>query len=133
MSATFRLNCYVVGHNTSHIFAVEVDKSDDVNALKERIKAYDLYAPATAFTLYHVSIPTDNCFEENLVNLDLSDAIPLNPLAKVLSVFTSPLKASHLHIVVKPQFRCKRLCLCSSVLLIRRSPRSSPQLLPSRW
>jgi hypothetical protein len=31
MSATFRLNCYVVGHNTSHIFAVEVDKSDDVN------------------------------------------------------------------------------------------------------
>ncbi|KAF8326121.1 uncharacterized protein EI90DRAFT_2820492, partial [Cantharellus anzutake] len=64
------LNCWVLGDDASRVFPVEISNAKPVGALKEAIKDKKKvtlqHVDADALTLWNVSIPVDDGFEEKV-------------------------------------------------------------------
>jgi hypothetical protein len=107
MSSKLTINCYVMDDAISDIIPIEIETSRFVQELKNHIqseiRSLDRNIPATDFEIYHVAISTGHEFEKNLANLDLAGEKLLRPLELVSTVFTSPPRASDLHVVLKPK------------------------------
>jgi len=105
MSRTLELNCLVQGDDLRHIFQIEIASTKAVSALKKRIwiekkPTFD-HVPADTLVLWKVSVPADANLEQELGNLDLTDAKSLPPLKRLSNVFLDLPEESHIHLVVR--------------------------------
>jgi len=114
-----RLNCWVLGEDSTRIFPVEIDRNENVGGLKEAIKekkkpAFD-HITADSLGVWKVSIPIDEDanLEEQVKKLRLQDKKPLWVL-KGLKIFDDPDQEA-LHVVVKAPPISERRCLFLSL------------------
>jgi Crinkler effector protein N-terminal domain len=114
MTNALKLNCLVLGQDSSHIFLIEIPVNKSVYNLKKAIReeneptfrefdAHDLQ-------LFKVSIPVNEEIDETLATFEPQqnlDKVNLKtgelslPIAKLSEVFSDPPIRRHLHIVVK--------------------------------
>jgi hypothetical protein len=98
------LSCLIRGANANHIFPVKIASTESVGTLKEAIKDKKKVAlqhiDADTLTLWKLSIPVDDNFE-NAKGIDLKDEELLSPVHRLSSIFPDPLPQRHLHIIIK--------------------------------
>jgi hypothetical protein len=92
------LNCWVLGDGTGQVFSVKISSTESVIALKKAIKEKKValqHIDADALTLWKVSIPVDDVFEEKVKLQD-----KLLPVKRLSHLFNQP-DDQDLHIVVQ--------------------------------
>ncbi|KAF9230494.1 hypothetical protein BU15DRAFT_57182, partial [Melanogaster broomeanus] len=101
------LNCFVLGENSSNVFPVKIDKTENVGTLKELIKSKKQIAfrdvDADALILWKAPeslLCDDDAFQERIEALNLQDEKPLHPVKRLSRIFSDP-DPEHLHIIVK--------------------------------
>ena len=106
MATPFKLNCWVLGEDSTRVFPVEIDRGENVGGLKKAIKeemkpAFDNIT-ANSLEVWNVSIPIDEDanLEAQVKNLRLHEKKPLWPLKGLLRIFRD-LDEETLHVVVK--------------------------------
>ena len=106
MDTPLKLNCWVLGEDSTRIFPVEIDHDENVGGLKEAIKekmkpAFD-HITANSLNVWSVSIPIDEDtnLEAQVKDLRLHEKKPLWPLKGLLRIFRD-LDKETLHVVVK--------------------------------
>ena len=106
MATPFKLNCWVLGEDSTRVFRVEIDRGENVGGLKKAIKeemkpAFDNIT-ANSLEVWNVSIPIDEDanLEAQVKNLRLHEKKPLWPLKGLLRIFRD-LDKETLHVVVK--------------------------------
>ena len=105
MTQTLKLNCLVLGQDTSHIFHVELVRNKSIADLKEGIRekkkpAFD-HIPADTLVLWQVSLRVDKNFKRDLESLTLTEKESLSSSLEELGDVLSP-EHGHVHIVVQP-------------------------------
>ena len=108
---SLELNCLVLGEDSSHIFAVEIDVRKKVSALKELLKDKKKHTfkdvDADALKIFKVSFPVDHELDVALERFrpehDLANGVHhLSGAVKRLGgVFGEPTD-EHLHVIVLP-------------------------------
>ena len=118
-----RLNCWVLGEDSTRIFPVKVDHDENVGALKKAIKeekkpAFD-HIIADSLEIWNVSIPIheDTNLQAQVKDLRLHERKPLWPLRGLLRIFRG-LDQEALHVVVKAPSISEHRCLFLYVTLI---------------
>jgi Crinkler effector protein N-terminal domain len=115
VSNTLKLNCLVLGQDSSHIFLIRIPANQTVYDLKEAVKDKNQQTfrdiDADGLQLFKVSIPvnkeTDKTLatfkphQQHLDNVNLKTEELSLPLAELSEVFSEPPVLRHLHIVVK--------------------------------
>lgn len=100
-----RLNCFILGHDPSEIFSIEIAHTNTVSELRELIKDKnrDVFhdVPACCLCFWDVSISMDDTLECSLNNLTLDPKKCLSPVAEMFKVFEDPPLPNHLHIVIQ--------------------------------
>jgi hypothetical protein len=127
MAATLKLNCWVLGDDTSQVFEVKIANTESVSALKKAIKNEKIalqHFDADSLTLCKVSIPGGRHLQQNLANLDLTNETSLSSMDDLVDVFSHEPPRKHLHIVVKPPDG-ERLSRNLSLLITHDIPCSS--------
>src|SRR6266545_2029199 len=106
MATPLRLNCWVLGEDSTRIFPVEVDRDENVGGLKEAIKekmkpAFD-HITANSLDVWNVSIPIDEDtnLQAQVKGMRLHEKKSLWPLKGLLRIFRD-LDQEALHVVVK--------------------------------
>ena len=108
MATPLRLNCWVLGDDSTRIFPVEIDRDLNVGELKKAIKeemkpAFDNIT-ANSLDVWKVSIPidenTDLVAQVKNLRLHDHDKKPLWALKRLLKIFVD-LDEEALHVVVK--------------------------------
>ncbi|KAJ8583479.1 hypothetical protein M405DRAFT_799244, partial [Rhizopogon salebrosus TDB-379] len=103
MSDTFKLNCWVVSDDPTHIFSVEIPVTKTIYALnvliKEKIKP--VFDDVDYLDIWKVDLPVDDTFEHNLKFLKLDPGQRLFSVVTLSKVFFSSPEQNHLHIVVQ--------------------------------
>jgi hypothetical protein len=98
------LNCFIQGDDASQIFSVEIANTRLVSALKGTIKDKNTESfhniDARSLHLWKVSIPVDDSFKENVINVELRDGEALSPVDRLLNVFSGQPQDGHLLIIV---------------------------------
>ncbi len=106
MATPLRLNCWVLGEDSTRIFPVEVDRDENVGGLKEAIKEKNPRAldrvDAKDLELWNVSIPIDEDtnLQAQVKGMRLHEKKSLWPLKGLLRIFRD-LDQEALHVVVK--------------------------------
>ena len=108
MPLPLELNCLVLGDDRSHIFAIDIDGTKKVSALKKAIKekkkpVFD-HVPADALEVFEVSIPDGDGLDAELKRFrpeDHRDHLLASPVKRLKDVFGDP-KDEHLHVIVAP-------------------------------
>ena len=120
MATPLKLNCWVLGEDSTRIFPVEIDRDKNVGDLKEAIKekkfpAFD-HITADSLDVWNVSIPIDEDtnLQAQVNGLRLHEKKPLWALKGLLRIF-SDLDESALHVVIKAPPISERRCLSLSV------------------
>ena len=117
-STLLRLNCWVLGDDSDHIFTVEIDRNKNVGGLKVAIKervmpAYDDIT-AKSLEVWKVSIPVDEDtdLEVKANDLRICERQSLWALKGLHRIFTD-LDPEELHVIIKgpPISECRRLFL----------------------
>jgi hypothetical protein len=94
------LNCWVLGDGAGQVFSVKIASTESVIALKKAIKDEKMVAlqhiDADALTLWKVSIPVDDGFEEKVKLQD-----ELLPVKRLSRLFPNQPDDQDLHIVVQ--------------------------------
>ena len=110
LMSTFNLNCLILGKSRYSIFDLEIERTESVYTLKERIKAArpnSVTIDANRLQLFLVSIPCDDdATSDDKFNQDLQYAYntqqPLNNGMKLSIAFQqADLFEDHLHIIAK--------------------------------
>ena len=106
MATPLRLNCWVLGEDSTRIFPVEVDRDENVGGLKKAIKeekkqAFD-HIDADSLDVWNVSIPIDEDtnLQAQVKGMRLHEKKSLWPLKGLLRIFRD-LDQEALHVVVK--------------------------------
>jgi hypothetical protein len=106
MDTPLKLNCWVLGEDSTRIFPVEIDHDENVGGLKKAIKeemkpTFD-HITANSLNVWSVSIPIneDTNLEAQVKGLRLHEKKPLWPLKGLLRIFRD-LDKETLHVVVK--------------------------------
>ena len=123
----FKLNCWVLGEDSTLIFPVEIDGDKNVGDLKKAIKeemkpAFD-YITANSLEIWNVSIPIDEDtnLEAQVKDLRLHEKKPLWPLKGLLRIFRD-LDKETLHVVVKaPPSKHRYLFLSETLFDLQKS------------
>ena len=101
MTQTLKLNCLVLGQDSSHIFHVELNRNQSIADLKEGIREKNKpefdHVPAHTLVLWKVSVPVDNKLESLTLSEKESLSSPLEELGDVFSP-----EHGHVHVVVQP-------------------------------
>jgi hypothetical protein len=120
MATPLRLNCWVLGEESTRIFPVEIDCDENVGALKKAIKeekkqAFD-HIDADSLDVWNVSIPIDEDtnLQAQVKGLRLHEKLPLWPLKRLVKIFID-LDEEALHVVIKAPPISERRCLFLSV------------------
>jgi hypothetical protein len=115
MATPLRLNCWVLGEDSTRIFPVEIDRDENVGGLKEAIKkkkpVFDHIA-ADSLDVWNVSIPIDEDtnLQDKVKDLRLYEKKPLWALKGLLRIFRD-LDQEALHVVIKAPPISERRCL----------------------
>jgi len=118
MATPLRLNCWVLGEDSTRIFPVEIDRDKDVGGLKEAIKekkkAFD-HIDADSLDVWKVSIPIDEDtnLQAQVNGLRLHEKKPLWALKRLLRIF-GDVDEETLHVVIKAPIS-ERRCLFLSL------------------
>ena len=120
MATPLRLNCWVLGEDSTCIFPVEIDRGENVMGLKEAIKekkfpAFD-HITADSLEVWNASIPIDEDtnLQAQVKGLRLHERKPLWPLKRLIRIFID-LDQDSLHVVVKAPPTSERRCLFLSL------------------
>ena len=101
---TFQLNCLVLGQSPTHIFSVEIPKTNNVYVFKKAIKAEKQnmfrYVDADDLDLWKVSLIFDDKVEECLRTFNIKGPALL-PLLTMHDVFSDVPLLRHIHIIIK--------------------------------
>jgi hypothetical protein len=122
MDTQLKLNCWVLGEDSTRIFPVKIDHNEDVGGLKKAIKeekvAFDRI-DADSLEVWNVSIPIneDTNVEAQVKNLRLHEKKSLWGLKKLLRIFRD-LDEETLHVVVKAPPSKHRYLFLSVTLFI---------------
>jgi hypothetical protein len=96
------LNCCILGD--ARTFTVKIEKTDNVNILKKRIKEEKAFffngVDASDLEVWQVNIPVHGNFMETFEVFN-PDGEPLSELDTLAEIFLDQLHAKHLHIVVQ--------------------------------
>jgi hypothetical protein len=99
------LNCFVHGDDLHlrHIFPVKIASTESVGTLKKYVKqekqvAFE-HVDADDLKLWHVSIPDDNAFEDNVSKIVREEKM-LSPMDTLSEVFSVVRPRKHLDIIV---------------------------------
>ena len=142
MATPLRLNCWVLGEDSTRIFPVEIDRNKNVGALKEAIKekkkpAFDHLA-SDSLDVWNVSIPIneDTDLQAHVKGLRLDEKKPLWALKGLHRTF-SDLDPETLHVVVKSPLLSVSadlfFSLCNSYLFAVVSTPAPSLLLLNCW
>jgi len=122
MATPLRLNCWVLGEDSTRIFPVEIDRDKDVGALKKAIKeekkkAFD-HIDADSLEVWKVCIPIDEDtnLQAQVNGLRLHEKKPLWALKRLLRIFGN-VNEEALHVVIKAPIS-ERRCLFLPITLI---------------
>ena len=123
MDTRLKLNCWVLGEDSTRIFPVKIDHNEDVGGLKKAIKeekkpAFD-HITADSLEVWNVSIPIneDTNVEAQVKNLRLHEKKSLWGLKKLPRIFRD-LDRDTLHVVVKAPPSKHRYLFLSVTLFI---------------
>src|SRR5258705_103139 len=106
MATSVRLNCWVLGDDSTRIFPVEIDLDKDVFDLKEAIKvkmkpAFNHITP-NSLDVWNVSIPIneDTNLQSQVKGLRLYEKKSLLPMQPLSGIFRNVVE-QHLHVIVR--------------------------------
>jgi len=99
------LYCFVFDDDPSQVFPVKIAITESVGTLKNAIKdkkkpALD-HVAADSLTLWKVSIPVNDSFNQNVKKVELRDEEALSPVDILSMVFFGQTEHGHLHIIVR--------------------------------
>jgi hypothetical protein len=101
-----RLNCWVLGENSTRIFPVEIDRNENVGGLKEAIKeenksSFD-HITANSLDVWNVSIPVDKDtnLQAQVKNLKVLEKKCLLPVQPLFDIFQNVVE-QYLHVIVR--------------------------------
>jgi hypothetical protein len=103
MATLLKLNCWVLGEESTRIFSVEIDPDKNVGELKRAIKQKKKLAldpiSADSLDVYNVSIPIDEDtnLEAEVKAERLKERKPMWPLRALRSTFTNLEKETPYH------------------------------------
>ena len=106
MATPFKLNCWVLGEDSTRVFTVKIDRDENVWGLKVAIKENKKHAfdkiPANRLDVWNVSIPTDEDvnLEVEVKNLKVLGTKSLSPVQPLSGIFRNALE-EHLHVIVR--------------------------------
>jgi Crinkler effector protein N-terminal domain len=107
MSGLLELNYWIVGDepHARSVFPLKIAITESAGALKALIisENEDLHNTARYLTIWKVSIPIDDSFEEKLRKIDLTNE--LFSTARLSKEFLDEPEEGHLHIIVRPRPR----------------------------
>ena len=146
MSHTLWLFCRVLenGPQLNRVFQVKIESTESVADLMQAIK--EANAPkldhilSQNLSLWKVSIPDDEGFDQNIRNLNLTSQTPLSATITLSNVFADPPKEEHLHIVMQlsstgecwfsfhPYLTHLTVHWCSFSVVFNRLPAFSPDV-----
>ena len=106
MDTRLKLNCWVLGEDSTRIFPVEIDPGKNVGDLKTAIKeekkpAFD-HITADSLEVWNVSIPIDENtnVEAQVKDLKVLEAKSLLPVEPLSDIFRNVVEKS-LHVIVR--------------------------------
>ena len=136
MDTRLKLNCWVLGEDSTRIFPVKIDHNEDVGGLKKAIKeemkpTFD-FITANSLEVWNVSIPIneDTNVEAQVKNLRLHEKKSLWGLKKLPRIFRD-LDEETLHVVVKAPPSKHRYLFLSVTLFICSSQYSGAITAPA--
>ena len=116
------LNCFVLGDDRKRAFTVEIEKTENVSILRDRIKEKKAphlnHVAASDLDLFQVSLPLDGD-----VDAILQNTRPLRPLLPLSKGFPS-VEGNRLHVIVRVPTNGELICtlkVTTSLMSFRES------------
>lgn len=104
---SFILECHIVGDEPHRTFALGINRTEDVEALKDAIKAQESNKLKNVsprhLDLWAVKIPINEEFSENVTNLPFEDQKPLQLKERLSQVFRAPFAINRIQVLVRIQ------------------------------